>query len=172
MLFSISTFIDTTCVPVCCKIIHILAVTVWSQPDRQRCHSCLHWTSTFVLKCLQESFCFKSLRQKENGMYVASVISTFMAVKFRHLAVSNVVTAFFTPPSYMICVVGYWKLFYWDILHCLWVFIAHCFIGPLTIQSIYFILLTIMCIGYPWRWGHYMVSKFWALNTQSWCTVF
>jgi len=40
-------------------------------------------------------------------MYVASVISTFMAVKFRQLAVNNIVTAFFTPLSYMICVVGY-----------------------------------------------------------------
>jgi hypothetical protein len=40
-------------------------------------------------------------------MYVASVISTFMAVKFRHLAVRNFVTAFFTPFSYMIYVVVY-----------------------------------------------------------------
>lgn len=40
-------------------------------------------------------------------MYVASVISTFMAVKFRLLAVNNIVTAFVTPPSYIICVVGF-----------------------------------------------------------------
>jgi len=68
-------------------------------------------------------------------MYVASVISTFMAVKFRHLAVNNTVTAFLTPPLYMICVVGYRKLFCWDILHCLWVFIAHCFIRLLTLDG-------------------------------------
>jgi hypothetical protein len=41
-------------------------------------------------------------------MVVASVVTMFMGVKFRHLAVDNSVTAFFILPCYMISyVVGY-----------------------------------------------------------------
>jgi len=61
-------------------------------------------------------------------------------------------------------------LFFWDTELCHRVFVVQCFETAVT--SLSSVSHPVVCLTMePWRWGHCMVSKFWAIDIQWWSSA-